>query len=96
MKNAKKKINQYQMHWKKYNKPFLAIILISIFTIVEQVILYPQAILVSKMLLIVIAFTFVIFPFGNSVDSLGIQKTTKLVRLFSLLLLVIAFISIFA
>lgn len=73
--DCKNKGERYFNYWKKYKYFFGLIITISIFVIIMQVALYPECIIVSKILTLVLGLTFFIFPFGNTIDSIGIKNT---------------------
>ena len=62
--DCKNKGERYFNYWKKYKYFFGLIIAISIFVIIMQVALYPEYIIVSKILTLVLGLTFFIFPFG--------------------------------
>ena len=68
--DCKNKGERYFNYWKKYKYFFGLIIAISIFVIIMQVALYPEYIIVSKILTLVLGLTFFIFPFGNTIDSI--------------------------
>ena len=65
--DCKNKGERYFNYWKKYKYFFGLIIAISIFVIIMQVALYPEYIIVSKILTLVLGLTFFIFPFGNAI-----------------------------
>jgi len=59
-----------------------------------QVALYPEYIIVSKILTLVLGLTFFIFPFGNAIDSIGIKNTVYIVRTISTILIILGIVSI--
>ena len=59
-----------------------------------QVALYPEYIIVSKILTLVLGLTFLIFPFGNTIDSIGIKNTVYIVRTISTILIILGIVSI--
>ena len=56
--DCKNKGERYFNYWKKYKYFFGLIITISIFVIIMQVALYPECIIVSKILTLVLGLTF--------------------------------------
>lgn len=59
-----------------------------------QVALYPEYIIVSKILTLVLGLTFFIFSFGNTIDSIGIKNTVYIVRMISTILIILGIVSI--
>ena len=92
--DCKNKGERYFNYWKKYKYFFGLIIAISIFVIIMQVALYPEYIIVSKILTLVLGLTFFIFPFGNTIDSIGIKNTVYIVRTISTILIILGIVSI--
>lgn len=92
--DCKNKGVRYFNYWKKYKYFFGLIITISIFVIIMQVALYPECIIVSKILTLVLGLTFFIFPFGNTIDSIGIKNTVYIVRTISTILIIVGIVSI--
>ena len=92
--DCKNKGERYFNYWKKYKYFFGLIIAISIFVIIMQVALYPEYIIVSKILTLVLGLTFFIFPFGNTIDSIGIKNTVYIVCTISTILIILGIVSI--
>lgn len=84
----------FSIYNKKYKYFFGLIIAISIFVIIMQVALYPEYIIVSKILTLVLGLIFFIFPFGNTIDSIGIKNTVYIVRTISTILIILGIVSI--
>ena len=92
--DCKNKGERYFNYWKKYKYFFGLIIAIIIFVIIMQVALYPEYIIVSKILTLVLGLTFFIFPFGNTIDSIGIKNTVYIVCTISTILIILGIVSI--
>lgn len=91
---CKNKGEIYFNYWKKYKHFFGLIIAISIFVIIMQVTLFHEYIIVSKILTLVLGLTFFVFPFGNTIDTIGIKNTIYIVRTISTILIILGIVSI--
>lgn len=92
--DCKNKGERYFNYWKKYKYLYGLIIAISIFVTIIQVFLFPKYIVVSKILTLVLGVTIFIFPFGNTIDTIGIRNTIYIVRAASIILIISGIVSI--
>lgn len=92
--DCKNKGEMYFNYWKKYKYFFGLIVAMSIFIIITQISLYPEYIIVSKILTVVLGLTFLVFPFGNTIDEIGIKNTIYIIRTISTILIMLGIVSI--
>lgn len=92
--DCKNKGEMYFDYWKKYKCFFGLIVAMSIFIIIKQISLYPEYIIVSKILTVVLGLTFLVFPFGNTIDEIGIKNTIYIIRTISTILIMLGIVSI--
>lgn len=82
----------YFERWNKYKFIFSVIIGGVLIFIIGQTIFFPEYVFVSKILVMIIGLTLFIFPFGNTVDSLGVKNTVMIIRGLSVILMIITII----
>lgn len=85
---------RYFEKWKRYKMMYCSTVLISLILIVTQVVFFPKMMIISKIFIMILGATLYALPFGNTIDSMGIEKTTRIARLSAMLLIIVAPLSI--
>ena len=84
------KAGRYLDKWTRYKLFFNVMVFGCLISIIGQLILFPEYIFISRILIIIMAGTLIILPFGNTVNSMGIKKTTIIIRVVSALLILLS------
>lgn len=91
---CEKMAQKYFEYYKKYKILYGIMVGLSIVAIFLQIFLFPKCVVFSKMMMIVLGIIFFIFPFGNTIDSLGVKQTTLMIRMVSIILIILGGVSI--
>lgn len=91
---CKNKGERYFNYWKKYKYVYGIVLAICLVSIIMQFIFFPEYVIVSKIFTLVLGITMFIFPFGNTIDEIGIKNTVFAVRISSIVLIIFGIISV--
>lgn len=92
--DCKKKAEKYFNYWKKYKYVFGCMLVIYLLSTIMQVILFPKYVIITKAMTMILGITLFVFPFGNTIDTMGIKNTVFVARICSIVLIIYGVISI--
>lgn len=86
---CKTKAEEYYAFVKKHMVLVLVLVVIFLLIIFAQIIFFRNIFIITQTAMFGLGLTIFIFPFGNSVDSLGVKRSVIIVRGLAIIMMII-------